>query len=100
MFFFLQRRRGFTQLTGVDYSDLAVMLAASVSRSEGFEDIQFMVFLLTAYSLIANYVMTLAGICICWPQTVCFCVLGQNKFHDLIFLVNKNTDSIVTLKTK
>lgn len=36
-----QRKRGFTNLTGVDYSDLAVMLAKSVSKSDGFEDITF-----------------------------------------------------------
>lgn len=28
---------------GVDYSDLAIMLAQSISRSEGFEDIEYMV---------------------------------------------------------
>lgn len=36
-----QRKLGFTNLTGVDYSDLAVMLAKSVAKSEGYEDINF-----------------------------------------------------------
>lgn len=32
---------GYTDLTGVDYSECAVMLAKSVSRNEGFEDITY-----------------------------------------------------------
>ena len=39
----LQRKRGYTQLTGVDYSDLAILLAKSVSKSEGYEDINYQV---------------------------------------------------------
>ncbi|XP_045164692.2 EEF1A lysine methyltransferase 2-like [Mercenaria mercenaria] len=35
------RKRGFLQLTGVDYSDLAITLSKSVAKSEGFEDIKF-----------------------------------------------------------
>ncbi|XP_052781634.1 EEF1A lysine methyltransferase 2-like [Mya arenaria] len=34
-------KRGFTRLTGVDYSELAVMLSKSVASSEGFGNIEF-----------------------------------------------------------
>lgn len=77
MIFFLQRRRGFTRLTGVDYSDLAVMLATSVSRSEGFGDIQFMVFLLTTYSIIADYVMALVELSFDGLRLIVFVYLDE-----------------------
>lgn len=52
---FFQRKRGFLHLTGVDYSDLAVTLASSVARSEGFEDIEFMVMYCLSYSFLLTH---------------------------------------------
>ena len=39
--YFSQHRLGYSNLTGVDYCDAAVMLARSVSKTEGFEDITY-----------------------------------------------------------